>query len=1023
MAIVLCLAHSLCAFSQNIELSGKVCDENGAGLENVVVDAVTSITFTLTDKNGDFYISLPASRNKQGVELVFTLDGYESRTVLFKEYRNIKVTLYKEGQKKDVNIPFMFGSQKESLNTSAVSYVSGNALQQTASVSLKAALSGKLLGCLTIQEIGAPYASTADVYLRGRRSWQNRNPLLFVDGHRRDFDLIDPHEVDYVVAYKDAASLSLFGLRGGNGALMVTTKRGQIGRPVFKFNAQVSLSSPTQMPDYLDSYHYAILHNEAQLNDDPTATPIYSEEDLEHYRTGDSPYTHPNVDWIDETLKDFTINQRYNMSLEGGSRAARYFVNVSYGNYEGLYKTDKSVNTYNTNAGMQTYSVRSNVDISITNHTTLSIDLYGRQRVQNNPGSTTSAVAFFNVLYSMPSNIFPVKYGKDQVAGTNEHRYNPYGVLNYSGYSKYIHSTVETSAKLREDMSYITEGLSAYASFAFDARFDNTINRSKSYKVYEYDGVDETTGELILKQWGEESKQNNSNSFGSKVIRIFDIEAGLNYERCFASKHDVAAALIYNYNEESYDNVDLPNYHQGVFGKLMYAYDKRYIAQFTFGYQGTEQLPPAGRYGFFPAASVGWVLSNEPFIKNSSFADVLSTMKFRASYGLAGNDDGIPYYYYLPSFKQNSASRYNFGTTGVNVPGWVEDGLFNQSVTYEKSLKLNLGVDYGFFNDRLSGEFNWFDEKTSQILTTRTSVSTLLGMGSGSGPLGNVGRTTNKGYEISAGWSDKIRDFHYTFGGMFTYSHNVIDFNDEQTYAYSYRQTVGNSINDIYGYDTNGLYIDEQDMLNSPSTTFGTAYPGDIKYRDLNGDGVVDVNDQKRIGHNNLADKIFSFYLGADWKGFDFRVEFSGVADRNYYLKTTDALGILAFTNTSGSGGKYDGNVMQYHWDNRYNPNDSSTWTTATYPRLSLAGRSHNVQQSSFWLEDGTFLRLKNLEFGYTIPKKLTQKWHISRARVFYSGYNLFTWHRMRTLDPESTPNANNYPVQKVSSFGVNIEF
>jgi TonB-linked SusC/RagA family outer membrane protein len=999
--------------NKTVTVNGQVVNQTGASLSNVLVDLKESLTFTLTDADGNFTISVPGDN----AELVFNLEGYSPLLVKVGKERELKIMLTpKVKTYEDKEIYLMYSKQKKSKITSAVATIEGKDIENAPVMFLNAAISGKMMGLLTIQESGLPGSDDASVYLRGRRSWQNRNPLVFVDGHRRPMSLIDFHEIDQISAYKDAGSLAVLALRGGNGAIMATTKRGKEGRPLLKFNAQLSIQEPTKTYDFLDSWHFAKLYNEAQVNDGVRETDYrYTDEDFQKYLTHESPYTHPDVDWMDEMLKESTVSQKYNMSIEGGSSLAKYYVNLAYMNNDGLYKTD-NLNSYNTNANFQMYSIRSNVDVALTRDMSLGVNLYGRQQKRQNPGGSSTDILY--TLYSLPSNKFPVNYGPDMVAGTNEFRKNPYGILNHGGYTQYIHNTVETSAEVKQKLDFMTKGLLIRGSIAFDARYDNTINRSKTYVVHQYMGEDPLTGEDTFKQWGEASKQNNSNSFGSRKIRIFDLEAGVDYVRTFG-KHDVAASLVVIRNEESDDTEQLTNIHQGVFGRATYVYSSRYIGEFSLGYQGTEQLPPDKRYGFFPAGSIGWIISEEPFIKEH-LGNVISFFKLRGSYGLAGNDDGIPYYYYLPTFKLNSSARYNFGTTGKDVPGWIENGLFNGRVTWEESLKLNVGADIRLFKDQFSLGFNIFNEKTNQILTTRGSVSALLGLGSGVVPLANVGKTRNRGFEIETSFTNRIHDFNWTIGGNFSYAHNKILFNDEQSFEYNYRYTVGNPINSQYGLISNGLYKDEQDMLNSPATNFGPAYAGDIKYRDLNGDGIIDLQDQAKIGESNLGDVSYGFSLGVEYKGFDFKALFTGVAERNYYVR---GIGIIAFTNISGTGSPFDGNVQQYHWDNRYNPQDPATWATATYPRLSLQGRVHNTQTSSFWIEDGSFIRLKNLEFGYSLPQKWTKNFWISKVRVFYSGYNLFTWDKMRTVDPESNPDANNYPVQRISSIGINIQF
>lgn len=997
--------------ASEIKISGIVKNEAGIPLYGVLVDIKESLIFTLTDKNGVFEIKAPEKS-----ELLFSLDGFKTQSVKITKAENIIVNMITENEKEDPAIALLYGiRQKESLITSAISTVKGKDLEDNPASFLGLSITGKLPGLTTIQTTGAPGSDNTQLFIRGRRSWMNQHPIAYVDGHLRPYSAIDPHEVDQISIFKDAGSQSILGLRSSNGALSVTTRRGKEGRPLLKFNAQLSIEEPIKRMKFVDSWQFATLHNEARRNDG--FTELYTQEDLDKYLSGESPYTHPNVDWLGESMKKSTFSQAYNLSVEGGTSVAKYFVNLSFITNDGLYKTDKDINTYNTNAGADRYSIRSNVDISLTKTLDLAVGLYGRQMLQNNPGGGSSSEVF-NTLYSIPSNIFPLNYGADKVAGTNEFRKNPFGILNHSGYSKYIHSTVESSIGATQKLDLITKGLKARASLAFDARFDNTINRSKTYLVYQYTGTDPNTGEDQFKTWGDQTKQNNSNSFGDRKVRIFDVEAGFDYERTFG-KHYTMATLMYVNSEESDDTKNLPNHHQGLHGRVTYAFGSRYVGEFSFGYQGTEQLPPSKRYGFFPAGSLGWIVSNESFIKNN-IGDILSFLKLKGSYGLTGNDSGLPYFLYLTRFKLVGSDRYYFGTTPSAAAGWQEDNIFLEDVTWEEAKKLNLGVDLRLFKDQFSFSFNYFDEETSQILCDRKSVSTLLGLGANKGPKGNVGEATNKGFEIEAAYDGQIGNLKWTVGGNMSYATNKILFNDGQDYAYNYRQQINNPIGAHFGYQSNGLYIDEQDRLNSPETNFGASYAGDIKYRDLNGDGIVNVDDISNIGKGNLSEISYAFYVGAKYKGFDFNAVFSGQADRDYYI---DGVGIMAFTNISGTGGPYDGNAQQYHWDNRYNPENPATWESAKYPRLSLAGRSHNSQTSDFWLEKGDFLRLKTLEVGYTLPQRLTQRLWMSKVRFFYSGYNLLTWDNMRIKDPEGSSDGSNYPIQRISSIGVNIQF
>lgn len=893
--------------------------------------------------------------------------------------------------------------------------VEGSTLTDLPVTYMNTALSGMVPGVATSQNSGAPGSDYSWLYVRGQRSWRNSTPVIMLDGHVRDFSILDPYEIDQISVYKDAGALAVLGLRGANGAIMATTRRGKEGRPVLKFNTQISFRQPIRLPRFLGSHDFAVLHNEAMRNDGRPDEQRYNQEDLDLYRSGQDPWGHPDVDWLDQSLKKVTIGQKYNLSIEGGSSVAKYFVNLSYRTDEGIYKTDKDINTYKTNASAKIYSLRSNVDIALTKSMDLAISLFGLQRQLSNPGAGSP----FGAIYSLPSNSFPMNYGKDKVAGSNELRNNPYGILNHSGYTRYLHSTMEAQAELSQKLDFITRGLRIRGSLAFDFFFENNINRSKRYIVYEYKGDDEA-GQPVFDTWGQANKQSNSNSYGAAKTRIFDVEAGLDYNRTFG-RHSLAATLLFNCSQRSDDTQNLTNTHQGLLGRVTYDYGSRYIAEFSFGYQGTEQMPPQKRYGFFPAVSAGWVLSEESFIKNT-IGNTLSYFKIRGSWGITGNDAGIPYYFYLPAFIQ-AGGRYTFGAEPRNVNSWVEDvkHQYLPNVTWEKSEKTNIGVDMRLFKNRLSISADYFREFTSQILTPRNTISTLIGYGTSGGPLGNVGRSYNSGFEAEASYTGRIGDFHWTLGGYASYAKNEIRYNDEQPFAFSYRSAVGYPIGSQYGLQANGLYTSEQDRYNSPKTTFGTSYAGDIKYRDLNGDGVVDNQDQRRIGYNSLGELNYAFHASAQFKGLDLQVVFSGVGNRDAYLS---GVAIQAFSNISGSGSEMAGNVREYHWNNRYNPEDPATWAKAAYPRLSLTDRDHNYKQtSSFWIDDASFLRLKNLTVGYTLPLRISKKLHMSRVRIYYSGYNLFTWSDMRTIDPEDSAGGSGYPIQKTSSIGINIHF
>lgn len=896
----------------------------------------------------------------------------------------------------------LYGTKPMKYITGAVSSVSGDDISNVSGSNRFNSLSGRMTGLSVLLSDGVPGFENPTLQVRGSHTFgSNNTPVVLIDGRVADPSMLDPYDIESVSVLKDASAAIMYGLRSTDGIILITTKKGRTGKINVNFNSETSFSQPTRMPKYLDSYNYAVLHNEAQLNDNPAAVPSYTAAQLSSYKFGGDPYKYPNVNWINTFLKDHTIQTRNSLNISGGGRTARYYVSASYLRDNGLFNVDKSANTYNTNSAINTVNTHGNIEISVSKNLTLTTDIKLLRDVRNAPGaySNTYDQSIFQTLFSTPSNANPIKNPDGSIAGTVNYQNNPYGLLNLRGYSVFEHTSITIASELVYDLGSVLKGLKLKGNFGYNNINEFYTNRTKTFPTFQRDTL---TG--VYTQRGLVSAIVPAGAYvPDGIFRKFDHSVSLNYSGQFG-KHNIDVLMMYQREQiEDAMIANLAKNFQGPKGDISYRFNNKYLVDFSFAYQGSEQFPKNDRYGFFPAVSAGWIATNEKFLQDSK---IISFLKFRGSYGQTGNMPGT-YFGYLGSYGTGTGAY--FGTALTLNTGYVMNRIPNQ-VAWETSLKKNGGVDLTLFKNRISASFDYFDEKNENI-TVSNAVTSMFGA-TVSTPVGSF---SNKGYEFQVGWKDKIRDFEYYVNLNYTATKNNIDYQNEATKNFPWMYTTGHPLGTRFGYVFDRFFT-EDDFVTGvlktgipTQTVLGVTKPGDLKYKDLNNDGVIDPNDQTQIGYAKIPEINYGLNAGFKYNGFDLSVLFQGTGNSTTYNS--------GYTYWDFYGSQL-GNVMEHHL-NRWVPGSGQN---AGYPRLTLIN-TNNYVSSSYWVQDNSYIRFKYLEFGYTLPAKISRKVGMSKLRLFVNGNNLYVWSKVKTKDPEIQDNGLAYPLQRTFSAGFNLNF
>lgn len=1013
--MVMFLFVTIGVFAQSRTITGTVKDEAGLPIVGATILELGTTNGTITDFDGNFKI------NVNGAVISVGFIGYLTQDIDVSTTSNIDVVLLEDAVELDAVVVVGYGAQKKESVVGAISQVSSEDLLSSPAANVTQALTGKLPGVITTQASGAPGSDDATINIRGRATFAGSGePLVLVDGIERPFSQIAPDDIETISVLKDASATAVYGVRGANGVLLVTTKRGKDQKPEVNVTANFQTQSPTREDSYLNSYESVQLLEEALSNDGLPSQ--FSSNDIEMYRksangelSGVESLLYPNVDWYDEVLENSAPAQRYNVSVRGGTKRMRYYVSGEIYNQKGLIK-ELSEDPYDNTScpSYRRFAFRANMDLFLTKDLTFSVN-FGT-RFENRRGANTDESGIFYELNHTPGWLFPVKYvvkngDEDMVlyGGSSQYQNNIVALLAKGGYYKSTNTINETNFIVDYDLDWLTEGLSVRGmmSFDYDSYYKSRYHRS--FATYELNDRDNYLSKDAYNKFNADGELSHSNDSPYTEWKLY-MEGQINYARRFGA-HDVTAMALYNQNDRRY-KADLAYRYQGIVGRATYGYDDRYLAEVNIGYNGSENFAEGKRFGFFPAFSAGWRISQEEFMQNLSW---LTNLKLRGSYGQVGNDG-----YYVNGVRQRFLyeekwsqinNDYYFGSTGQ--PGIYEAQYPNSDVTWERAHKYNLGLEFGIFDDLITGNLDLFKEEREDILTTYLSRPEWVGVVMAAG---NIGETKNSGYEIELHHRNTIgADFRYNLDFTFSHAKNEIVRMDEPELKTDYRKREGQAIDQYFGLVCDG-FITEADVNNSstPVSTFGTTKVGDLKYRDMNNDGFIDERDETAIGYSNIPENTYSFGGGMNWKGIGFNILFQGVTKVSRYY---DAEAQFAFV----SGGK----VKEHHLD-RWNPNKSEAenLASAKYPLLHYdSNGDHNQRLNSFFLKNGAYLRLKNIEVSYTLPKAWISRLGMSDCRVYANANNLVTWDKLDDLcDPESN-GSNRYPIMKTMNIGVNIKF
>ena len=1011
------LAICTSAFAQNktIKVSGTVTDEQNQPLigVNVTIQGVTGFG-TTTDVDGKYTIEMePYNR------LVFSYIGFVEQEILIKEQTKQNVVL-KEDDATSLDEVIITGTgvQKKLTVTGAVTQISMDDIASTSTSNLTNMLAGNVPGVMAMQSSGQPGKNTSEFWVRGISTFgAGSSALVLVDGFPRDLNEISIEDIESFTVLKDASTTAIYGSKGANGVILITTKKGKAGKVNVDAKFEAAYNTRTMTPTFADGYSYASMMNEALIT--RNQEPEYSPEELEILKLGLDPDLYPNVDWQDLLLRNGAMTYRGSLNLSGGGNTARYFISGSYLNEQGMYKVDENIKKdYDTNANSQLYNYRMNVDVDITKTTLVKVGVSGSLRKMNEPGR---AVNVWEALMRQNPIEIPAMYsdGRFPTRGVDADT-NPWVLTTQTGYNETWNNKIQTNITLEQKLDFITKGLSFVGRFGYDTNNGSNIRRMKMPELYKANKQRNDAGELVFNRIAAEQKM--SQESGSSGSRYEYLEAELHYNRGFKD-HNIGATLKYNQNS-SISTVgiggDIINgiarRNQGLAGRVSYNWKNRYFADFNFGYNGSENFAKGHQFGFFPAMSAAWNVAEEGFIRNN--AKWINMFKIRYSYGKVGNDNlgaRFPYLYTIAGVDRG----YQWADLGYNksYTGLAYTSLANNNVTWEIATKHDLGIDLALFNDKFSLTVDYFNEYREGIYMTRNYVSYMVGL-NGLAPTANVGKVSSEGFDGNFAVKQKFGEWDLTLRGNITYSKNTIEDRDEENAYYKYQLQKGYRVNQARGLIAAGMFSDYEEIRNYPTQQFGEVMPGDLKYKDVNGDGIVDGGDVVAIGATERPNLIYGVGLSARWKSFDFNVHFQGAGKSSYCIQGPS---VYAFSQ------KEIGNILPDLVDGRWiDSTISGTEATmnpnASYPRLSYGGNSNNYRASTFWLRNGSYLRLKTLEIGYNLPQKWVNKIYSKNIRLFFIGTNLLTFSEFKLWDPEmgSTTGAH-YPLAKTFSFGFNI--
>ena len=1004
---------------QNRKVEGIIVDEAGEPVIGVNVRVKGNSTLgTITDYDGKFSIDVSSKDI-----LVFSYIGYKTQEVKVGDQKSLRIKMKEDSETLGEVVVTAFGTgQKKESIVGSIQTVRPNDLK-VPSANLSNSFAGRLSGVIAYQRSGQPGSNGSDFYIRGISTLSGMtSPLIILDGvevSSADLDALDPEIIEGFSILKDATATAMYGTRGANGVMIVTTKSGaDLEKPIIGVRVETNITQPTKVPSFVDGYRYMELYNEAVTNEG-TGNILYTQEQIENTRNGVNPYIWPNVDWYGSLFKDLAFNQKANFNIRGGTKKITYFMNVGANHETGMLKNEAS----------KYFSYKNNIDFHMSKTSTISLHLNVQLNDLRQPNTSVGNL-YSAVMNSNPVD-FPIAYPADGVnnwiywgayaGGNDQGAVNPMASLT-NGYTDIFESTVMANIDFEQKLDFLLKGLRFKALFSYKNYNKTTTSRSQGINRYTLTGYTQNADgsySLNISPFGSSNPSKPVLSTTSSVAgdrRIY-FQSYVDYMNKFGN-HNVSGMLLWNIDQ--YDNnapgnlvASLPRRKMGFAGRLSYDYDNRYMFEVNAGYNGSENFAKGHKWGFFPSVAVGWNVSQENFFE--PLKDVISNLKLRASYGLVGNDQlldssgGLIRFIYMSDITLQSE---NAGfTTGdkqqITLNGPVYTRYQNNDLTWEVGEKLNVGFDMQLFNS-LNVTVDAFREIRRDIFQQRYSIPNYLGTAS-TAVYGNLAKVKNYGFDLSLDYGKQInKDLAIQFKGTFTFARNEILEYDEAPGVRPSLSNIGKKLNTIYGYVTDGLYIDQADIANSPSSTLGNIAiaPGDIKYvdqpdRDGVYDGKITSDDRVAMGYPTVPEIVYGFGPSISYKNWDFSFFFQGVANTSLMMS-----GFAPF------GTQYNRNVLSWIADDYWSPSNQNP--NAAYPRLTKNDNNHNTQSSDYWLRNGAFLKLKNAEIGYTWKK----------VRFYISGANLLTFSPFDLWDPEMGGGKGlSYPTQRTFNLGLQLSF
>ncbi len=1001
---------------QKLMISGVVKDQKGEVLIGASIREVGTNNITVSDVNGRF--TLYNIKNEESI-LNFTYIGFVPLNIKVGKESELNVVMEEDTKGLEEVVIVGYGQQKRESVVGAISTVSPSTLRINQSRSVSNALAGNVTGVIAVQRSGEPGKDASDFWIRGISSFQSvgTQPLVLVDGIERSLNDISPEEIESFSMLKDATATAVYGVRGANGVILIQTKKGKLGKPRVSVKADYGISTPTKLPEFVDGATYMEVMNAAHTLSGGNGY-MYAPDVIEMTRTGADPDLYPSVNWLKATTKDYVPNGRVSLDINGGSERLRYSLIVAMYSEKGITKTDKNVD-YDASNKLTRYNVRSNVDIDVTSSTNVAVSIGGYIMNRNEPGTAPSEI--IGLSFKNTPIVHPILYSNGQIPATTSQT-NPWAASTNSGYQSYFQSSIQSLFAVTQDIGALykpLEGLRVNAKFSFDTYNWHNQKRTKSPTTYFANGRDDQ-GNLLTSMTNK-----GSNFLGyskeSGGNRYLYFEGQLAYNKTIADKHRLDALFLYNMS----DKIDadagsaiasLPYRTQGLAGRVSYGLNDTYFIEANFGFNGSENFRSGKRWGFFPSIAAGWLISNESFME--SISNTISKLKIRSSYGLVGNDRlGGRRFSYLSTI--DGANGYNFGISGSNALGGYQEGDFGiPDLTWETVKKFNFGVELGLI-DAIELQTDVFHERREDIFMQRKTIPELSGFTKA--PWANYGITENKGFELTLDMNKSLsKDWFISARGSFTYATNeIIEYDEAESMKNTTRSRTGQPVHQYYGLEAIGLFQEEDFDANGnllkgiPEHTFSIVKPGDIRYNDTNNDGRIDAYDEKPIGKPYVPEIVYGFGLSVTYKNFDISAFFQGTGNFSNRLGGAQLI--------PGSGGGGLGNIYT-NYDDRWKPEDP--YKNVFWPRIASSVSNNNSYSSTWWLQDASYLRLKNFEMGYTLPKGFQKKAAMRNARVFFRASNLLTWSSFKLWDPEiGSSDGLKYPLMKVFSVGFEASF